>query len=94
MGKYAYEPQHDKTNKMAFAPSEDSDQPGHPPSLIRLFAVSIKKATQWAHSEDWSLWPDDQADLNSSLGTQSFCWFWHEAAHISMKLSISSIVIN
>ena len=29
---------HDKTNKMT-APSEDSDQPGHPPSLIRVFAV-------------------------------------------------------
>ena len=27
------EPQHDKTNKMTCAPSEDSDQPGHPPSL-------------------------------------------------------------
>ena len=33
------EPQHDKTNKMACAPSEDSDQPGHSPSLIRVFAV-------------------------------------------------------
>ena len=32
-----YEPPHDKTNKMACAPSEDSDQPGHPPSLIRAF---------------------------------------------------------
>ena len=31
-----YEPYHDKTNKMACAPSEDSDQPGHPPSLISL----------------------------------------------------------
>ena len=32
---------HDKTNKMACAPSEDSDQPGpgHQPSLIRVFAV-------------------------------------------------------
>ena len=26
------------------APSEDSDQPGHPPSLIRVFAVRIKQA--------------------------------------------------
>ena len=26
------------------APSEDSDQPGHPPSLIRFFAVRMKKA--------------------------------------------------
>ena len=25
------------------APSEDSDQPGHPPSLIRVFAVRMKK---------------------------------------------------
>ena len=24
------EPPHDKTNKLACAPSEDSDQPGHP----------------------------------------------------------------
>ena len=30
---------HDKTYKMACAPSEDSDQPGHPPSLIRVLAV-------------------------------------------------------
>ena len=30
---------HDKANKMACAPSEDSARPGHPPSLIRVFAV-------------------------------------------------------
>ena len=36
------------------APSEDSDQPGHLPSLIRVFAVRMKKpwATHWVHSED------------------------------------------
>ena len=28
---------------MTYAPSEDSDQPGHPPSLIRVFAVRLKK---------------------------------------------------
>ena len=39
-----YEPPHDKTSKMAGAPSEDSDQPGHPPSLIRIFAARMKKA--------------------------------------------------
>ena len=33
------EPPYDKTNKMTVAPSEDSDQPGHPPSLIRDLAV-------------------------------------------------------
>ena len=36
------EPAHDKTNNMTSALSEDSDQPGHPPSLIRLFAVRMK----------------------------------------------------
>ena len=30
---------HDKTNKMTCAPSEDSDQPWHLPSLISVFAV-------------------------------------------------------
>ena len=33
-----YEPLHEKKKKIC-APSEDSDQPGHPPSLIRVFAV-------------------------------------------------------
>ena len=33
------EPPHDKTNKITRAPSEDSDQPGHSPSLNRAFAV-------------------------------------------------------
>ena len=37
--KKHFEPPHDKPNKMTFVPSEDSDQPGHPPSLIRVFAV-------------------------------------------------------
>ena len=37
-----FEPPHDKTNKVACAPSEDSDQPRHRPSLIRVFAC-----TQW-----------------------------------------------
>ena len=42
-----FEPRHDKTNKVT-ATSEDSDQPGHPPSLIRVFAVHMKKA--WVFS--------------------------------------------
>ena len=34
-----FEPPHDKTNKMTCAPSKDSDQPGPPPSPIRVFVV-------------------------------------------------------
>ena len=41
--KFIFEPAHDKTNKMTCAPSEDSNQPGHPPSLIRVFVVRMKK---------------------------------------------------
>ena len=37
--KKHFEPPHGKTKKMTFVPSEDSDQPGHPPSLIRVFAM-------------------------------------------------------
>ena len=40
-GKSIFEPLHDKMNKMACAPCEDSDQPGHPSSRIRVFTVLI-----------------------------------------------------
>ena len=57
-----------KPNKMACAPSEDSDQPGHPPSLLRVFTVRMKKV--WVLSYPlstqrrlWSDWADAQADL-------------------------------
>ena len=40
---YINEPQHGKTNKMTCADSEYSDQSGHPPGLIRVFAVRKKK---------------------------------------------------
>ena len=51
------------------ASSEDSDQPWHPPSLIRVFAVCMKKA--WVLSYPLSAqrrlrsdWADAQADLS------------------------------
>ena len=51
------------------ASSEDSDQPGHLPSLIRVFAVRMKKA--WVLNYPlstqrrlWSDWADAQADLS------------------------------
>ena len=63
------EPPHNKTNKIACAPSEDSDQPGHPPSLIRVFAVHMNKALLRsnpliAQRRLWSDWADAQADLS------------------------------
>ena len=74
------EPRHDKTNKMTCAPSEDSDQPGHPPSLIRFFAVRMKIA--WVLSYPWSTqrrlwsdWADAQADLSLRLAHTHFVGF-------------------
>ena len=74
------EPPHDKTNKMACAPIEDSDQPGHPPSLIRVFDVRMKKA--WVLSYPlsawrrlWSDWADAQADLSLRWAYSHFVGF-------------------
>ena len=36
-----YEPEHDNMNKMSCTLREDSDQPWHHPSLIRVFPVHI-----------------------------------------------------
>ena len=36
------ESEHNKAHKMTCAPSEDSDQPGHPHGLIRVFVVRMK----------------------------------------------------
>ena len=71
---------------MACAPNKDSDQPGHPPSLIRVFAVRMKKAwvLSYALSGQWRLWSDwadAQADLSLHWAHMPFCWFCHEAAH-------------
>ena len=64
-----------------------TDQPGHPPSLIRVFAIRMKKA--WvlsyplsAQRRLWSDWADPQADL-------SFCW-----AHILLVLSCDALKFN
>ena len=74
------------------APSEDSDQPGHPPSLIKVFAVrsmgnlraqiffmrTAKSLIRLGGCPGWS---------ESSLGAHSLCWFCHVAAHISQITS-------
>ena len=62
------------------APSEDSDQPGHPPSLIRVFAVRMKK--DWVLSYPlsalrrlWSEWVDTQTDLSLRWAHSHFVGF-------------------
>ena len=67
------------------APSEDSDQPGHPPSLISLRCPheetlgpqlptehTAKTLIRLGRCPGWS---------ESWLGAHSFCCFWHVVAH-------------
>ena len=75
------------------APSEDYDQPGHPPSLIRVFAVHMKKV--WVLSCPLSaqrrlirlggcpVWSE------SSLAAHSFCWFCHVVVHFLTGRSLA-----
>ena len=63
------------------APREDSDQPGHPPSLIRVFAVRIKKAWVLSYPLNtqrrlWSDWVD----------AQSLYWFCHVVAQMYLLM--------
>ena len=66
-----------------YAPSKDSDQPGHPPSLIRVFAVHMKKARVLSYplSAQWRLW-SDWADAQVDL---SLCWAHSHFAGFVMK---------
>ena len=62
------------------AHSEDSDQPGHPPSLIRVFAVPMKKAWIFsyplsAQGRLWSDWANAQADLSLRWAHTHFVGF-------------------
>ena len=92
------EPQHDKTKNMACAPSEESDQLGHLPSLIRVFAVrsmgSWPSVSSYGQQRLWSDWVDAQADPSFCWAQRSFCWFCHEAAQLSRKnvFSKSSLI--
>ena len=75
------------------APMKDSGQPGYPPSLIRGFAVSRKKAWVLSYALSaqqrlwlawaWSDWADAQADLSLRWAhTHTFCWFCHVVAQM------------
>ena len=80
---------HDKTNKKTCAPSEDADQPGHPPSLMSRRCPHEEALGPWLPIErttkplirlrgcpGWS---------ESSLGQMLFCWFCRAAAQININ---------
>ena len=62
------------------APSKDSDQPGHLPSLIRVFSVRMQKALVLSYPLStkrrlWSDWADAQADLSLRWAHSHFVVF-------------------
>ena len=94
------EPSHDKTNKMACAPSKDSDQPGHSPSLIRDFAVRMKKDwvlsyTLSAQRKLWSDWADAQADLSLHWAHSHFVVLsWGSSYKCIKSITVSTIAAS
>ena len=77
-----------QNQQMTCAPSKDSDQPRHLPSLIRVFAVRMKKAWVLSYPLSTQRRPSRCPGWSeSSLGAQSFCWFCHAAAQIKMGKS-------
>ena len=91
-----FELQHDKTNKVACVPSKDSDQPGHPPSLIRVIVVRMKKA--WVLSYPLSASEDsDQSEwmpmlwLILCLFSVLFCIVYCSANRLQINLQRSNL---
>ena len=83
---------------MTCAPSEDSDQPGHLPSLIRIFAVRLKKVWVLSYPKSaqpklFSDWADTQADLSLSWVHRSSCWFCDALACLLLTLCLTLSVI-
>ena len=72
---------------MRCAPSEDSDQPGHLPVwsvfTVRSMGNWGPNVSSCGHRRLWSDWADARADLSLRWAHISFCWFCHEAAHLS-----------
>ena len=69
-----------------------------PPSLIRVFAVrsvaskgpKLSSCGQWRL---WSDWADAQADLNLRWAHMPFCWIYHEAAHLVIRIIVSVVLL-
>ena len=81
------EPQREKTYLLTYAPNEDSNQPAHPRSLIRVFVVRMNKLCILGYPKraQWRFWSDcanAQADLNLRKANMSDCTFLVDAARM------------
>ena len=73
------------------APSEDSDQPGLQPSLIRVFAVRLKKHWVFSYplSAQWRLW----SDWVDALTDRSLRWPHSQFVGFAMRRLIWVFVV-
>ena len=72
--EYTYDLQYDKTN-MENVYNKDSDQPGHPPSLIRDFAVCLELALTCNYP------------LSAQLPRLIFVFAWHTSHFVDFVVS-------
>ena len=74
------------------ASSEGSDQPGHPLSLIRVFAVRMKKprVLSFSFSAPQRLW-SDWVDASLHWARRPFCWFCRAQAYLSWASQYSHV---
>ena len=63
------EPPHENNNEITYAARDESDQPGHSPTLR-------------CPPEGWPDWADVQVDLSHRWAHMSFCWFCSVAAQL------------
>ena len=94
-----YGPVHDKTCNKPCATSEDSDQPAHTRSLIRVFGVrtcllqpqSYPKSNE---REPVSYWMDVQADLSLCWLRRFLCRFCRALAHMIWSAGLEGFMLT
>ena len=67
--------------------AQQTDQCGHPLSLIRVFAVLMTQP--FSRGQRWLIWSvlvDAQVNLSCSWGHMSNCWLWYAEAQIIVKV--------
>ena len=88
---------HDKTYNKTCATSEDSDQPAHPRSLIRVFADRMCLLQPPGYPKKYKrgpspYWMDVQADLSLCWSHRSYCRFCRAQAHIIMLIWEADVI--
>ena len=84
-------PPHDKTNKMTVYPAKTQISLGIRPvgseSLLSAWRKLGSLATHWAQAKTLIRLGGCPGWSESLQGAQSFCWFCHEAAHLSYLMT-------